>query len=166
MNKPYPYHSTPWPGRSRSRVAARSSGAADFLRSHSKMASLLPAVARMLALQKDCTSFLPAMFQHCEVLRIESGLLLLAVPNTALASKLKQQLPKLQEQLSQRGWQVTSIRLKVQVKQEVVKEIERRELFLPATAIQAFAELEHNLPDEKANHDLKKALRALLEKRR
>lgn len=167
MNKPYPYHAKPsWTSRSRSRVAAKSSGAADFLRSHSRMASLLPAVARMLTLQKDCSHLLPAMFQNCEVLRFESGLLLLAVPTTALASKLKQQLPKLQEQLSQRGWQVTSIRLKVQVSQELPKEIPRRQLALSAKALAAFAELEQNLPNDKGNQGLKQALRALVEKRK
>lgn len=164
MNKPAPYHAFPRPTRSRV-AAARTTGAADFLRSHHKMASLLPALARMLALQKDCASMLPVMFQHCEVLRFESGIIVLAVPTTALATKLKQQLPKLQEQLLQRGWQITSIRLKVQVRQEVSKPEQHYDLSLPATALHAFAQLEQELAGDKSSAELRQALQNLLKRR-
>jgi uncharacterized protein YukE len=36
------------------------------------------------------------MFKHCEILAFEQNVLTLALPNAALAAKLKQQLPKLQ----------------------------------------------------------------------
>jgi hypothetical protein len=165
MNKTNSFLNFARPGRSRI-DSAKTSGAADFLRSHHTMASLLPHVARMLALQKDCTNLLPEMFQCCDVIRFDSGILLLAVPTTALATKLKQQLPKLQDQLTQRGWQVTSIRLKVQVKQAISPEPVQSSLRLPPQALAAFAALEENLADEKGNKDLKKALRELLAKRR
>jgi hypothetical protein len=164
MNKTNSFLNFARPGRSRI-DSAKTSGAADFLRSHHTMANLLPFVARMLALQKDCLNLLPAMFQCCDVVRFESEVLILAVPTTALATKLKQQLPNLQDQLTQRGWQVTSIRLKVQVRQESRPEPVRSSLQLPPRALQAFAELEENLPNDKGNQDLKKALRELLAKR-
>ncbi len=72
-------------------------GAADFLHSHDKMAVILPTVTRMVALQKDCVAALPAMFDACAVLQFEAGQLVLSTPNAALAAKLKQQLPKLQD---------------------------------------------------------------------
>ena len=165
MNKTNSFLNFARPGRSRI-DSAKTSGAADFLRSHHTMASLLPHVARMLALQKDCANLLPEMFQCCDVIRFESGNLILAVPTTALATKLKQQLPTLQDQLNQRGWQVTSIRLKVQVKQELSPEPVRSSLQLSPRAREAFAQLEENLADEKGHKDLKKALQELLAKRR
>jgi hypothetical protein len=95
--------------------ARAAQGAADFLRGHEKMASLLPAVSRMAALQKDCAAVLPDMFSACGVLQFESEQLVLSVPNAALTARLKQMLPKLQDALLKRGWQVSAIRLRVQV---------------------------------------------------
>ena len=87
---------------------------AEFLGAHDKLGALLPAAARMAQLQKECARNLPAMFDACAVVQFASGQLVLAVPNAALAAKLKQQLPKLQESLCRLGWQVNAVRLKVQ----------------------------------------------------
>ncbi|HWT72084.1 MAG TPA: DciA family protein [Oxalicibacterium sp.] len=136
-------------------------GAADFLRAHDKMAALLPAVTRMAALQKDCANLLPAMFAHCAVLQFETAQLVLSVPNAALATRLKQQLPKLQEQLLQRGWQVSAIRLKVQVGKIPAKSTTSSKAVLPARAISAFEELSEALDDTPRNQALKNALQAM-----
>ncbi|HTH44492.1 MAG TPA: DciA family protein [Oxalicibacterium sp.] len=136
-------------------------GAADFLRAHDKMAALLPAVTRMAALQKDCANLLPAMFAHCAVLQFETEQLVLSVPNAALATRLKQQLPKLQEQLLQRGWQVSAIRLKVQVSKTPAKSTTSSTLVLPAKAISAFEELSEALDDTPRNQALKNALKTM-----
>ncbi len=109
MYKPMPY-------RSRSSTPqAQVAGVGDFLQRHRRIAGLLPQAGNMLALQAECRRLLPPMFACCEVVRFDSGLLVIHLPSSALLSKLKQQLPKLQEQLAQRGWQVTAIRLKVQI---------------------------------------------------
>jgi hypothetical protein len=90
--------------------------ATDFLRSNDRMASLLPAALRMADLQRDVGQALPPMFGNCDVLSFQDGVLVLAVPSSAVAARLKQQLPKLQSGAAgKRGWQVTSIKLKVQV---------------------------------------------------
>ena len=136
-------------------------GAADFLRTHDKMAALLPAITRMAALQKDCANLLPAMFSHCAVLQFETGQLVLSVPNAALATRLKQQLPKLQEQLLQRGWQVSAIRLKVQVSKIPAKSTTSSKLALSTQAISAFEELSNTLENSPRNQALKNALKAM-----
>jgi hypothetical protein len=136
-------------------------GAADFLRAHDKMAALLPAATRMAALQKDCASILPAMFVHCAVLQFESEQLVLSVPNAALATRLKQQCPKLQEQLLQRGWQVSAIRLKVQVSKIPAKSTTSSKPVLSAQAISAFEELNESLDNSPRNQALKNALKAM-----
>ncbi len=141
-------------------------GAAEFLRSHDKMAALLPSINRMAALQKDCAAALPAMFIHCAVLQFEADQLVLSIPNAALAARLKQQLPKLQDELLQRGWQVNSIRLKVQVSKTLVKSTASMQLVLPSQALSAFAELSTSLEDSPRNQALKAAVALMMQRHR
>jgi hypothetical protein len=136
------------------------------LRSHDKLAALLPTIARMAALQKDCAAALPAMFTHCAVLQFAADQMVLSAPNAALAARLKQQLPKLQDELQQRGWQVNAIRLKVQVSNISVKSIVPRQLTLPSQAISAFAELSEALDDTPRNKTLKDALGSMMQRHR
>ena len=153
-----PYH----PGTSKAKTAK---GAVDFLRAHDKLATLLPAAARLVKLQKDCATILPSQFAWCTPLAFENGQLTIAIPNAALAAKLKQQLPKLQDNLLKRGWQVIAIRLKVQVVKEVVKPAKIPHPGLPAGAVTAFAQLENALEKTPQNSALKEALKNLVEKR-
>src|SRR5437016_287374 len=88
--------------------SSTSRDASDFLRGNDKMAALLPTLTRMAALQKQCAAGLPGMFEACEVLHFEAGQLVLSAPNAALATKLKQQLPKLQNYLLAGHWQVNA----------------------------------------------------------
>lgn len=141
-------------------------GAAEFLRSHDKMAALLPSITRMAALQRDCAAALPAMFSHCSVLQFEADQLVLSVPNAALAARLKQQSLKLQDELLQRGWQVNSIRLKVQVGKTPAKSTTSSNLTLPNQAISAFTELSAALEDTPRNQALKNALASMMQHQR
>lgn len=141
-------------------------GATDFLRRDDKMAALLPAIERMAALQKDCAAALPAMFQFCEIVQFESGQLVLSTPNAALAAKLKQQVPQLQETLARRGWQVTAVRLKVQMAKPAEVKEQMRALSLPDAAVTAFDELGNTLEESPQNATLIAALKAMVARRR
>ncbi|HEV7814871.1 MAG TPA: DciA family protein, partial [Janthinobacterium sp.] len=136
------------------RSAPTAPGATDFLRRSGTMAALMPAVTRMVALQKDCAKALPAMFVHCDILQFQDGQLVLAIPNAALAAKLKQQLPKLQGELEKRGWHIDAIKLKVQVTKSLAPAVQMRTLELPNRAVSAFAELGETLPDSPQNKSL------------
>jgi hypothetical protein len=150
-----------------SKPAARATkGVADYLRADDKLAALLPAVTRMATLQKDCAALLPATFDACAVLQFESGQLVLSTPNAALAAKLKQQLPKLQDALSQRGWQVNAIRLKVQVGKTAEKPRPIKDLRLPAQAVSSLAALGDELEDTPRNQALKAAISAMVQRHR
>jgi hypothetical protein len=140
--------------------------ALDFLRAHDRLATLMPTVTRMAALQKDCAALLPEMFNACEVLQFESEQLVFAVPNAALAARLKQNLPKLQESLAKRGWQVSAIRLKVQVAKNVEKTIYTKQLVLPDGAVTAMASLGTALEDAPRNAALKAAIDSLVRRHR
>jgi hypothetical protein len=138
----------------------------DFLRKNDRLASLLPAATRMARLQRDCAGALPSMFNNCDVLSFQDGALVLAVPSSALAARLKQQLPKLQATLQQRGWQAESIRLKVQVARAMPQRVEMRTLELPPMAVDAFEQLGDALPDTPQNEKLIAAIKSLAAKRR
>jgi hypothetical protein len=138
----------------------------DFLRANDRMASLLPAALRMADLQRDVGQALPAIANNCDVLSFQEGVLTLAVPSSAVAARLKQQLPKLQSTLLARGWQVTSTRLKVQVTRALPPQVETRVLELPPTAVDAFEELGDALPDTPQNAALVAAIKRLAAKRR
>ncbi len=154
----------PQKAASTSRNSATTIGAVDFLRAHDTMAALLPALTRMIALQKECAKALPAMFAACSVLQFESGQLILSTPNTALTAKLKQQLPRLQEKLLNSGWQVNAIRLKVQVADGIEKLPPPKQLALSTTAVSAFAKLGEALDESPRNAALRTALRAMVQR--
>ncbi|MFZ6756797.1 DciA family protein [Undibacterium sp. Ji50W] len=150
----------------RGRKVPGASGAADFLRSNDRIASLLPTVQRNLALQKDCGAILPPIFETCEVMQVSEGQLTLSAPNAALATKLKQQCPKLQVNLQERGWQINAIRIKVQVKRVVEKPVAVKQIAFSGKALQAFGQLEQTLEKTSQNADLRAALGRLLQRHR
>jgi hypothetical protein len=159
--KPYHIYGT--------RVRRTSIDATDFLRRNDRMASLLPAATRMATLQKDVRLILPPMYANCEALAVQEGVLTLAVPSSAVAAKLKQQVPKLQAALQKKGWQVDSVRIKIQVGRSLPAQEEAMKpssLRLPPTAVQAFEELGEALPESPQNAPLIAAIRRLAEKRK
>lgn len=138
------------------------SGVASFLQQSDKLSPLLPTIKRNLSLQKECGNVLPPIFDGCEVLNLADDQLVLSTPNASNASKLKQQLPKLQAHLQQRGWQINAIKIKVQVKRTIEKPAPIKQAILSSKAISAFASLESNLATTPQNADLKAALERLL----
>jgi hypothetical protein len=133
-----------------------------FLTRNDKISPLLPTIRRNAKLQKECAAILASLFAQCEVLQLSEEQLTISTPNAAIASKLKQQLPKLQTQLQQRGWQINAIRIKVQVKRVVEKPPLTKQLTLSGPAISAFGQLENALEDTPQNDALKAALNRLV----
>jgi len=132
----------------------------------SQLAHLWPTITNIAALQKECVSALPQLFLYCQVLHLEADQLVVAAPNSALASKLKQLLPKLQTALQKAGWQINAIRIKVQVNPVLEKEPVEKKCQLPGTALKAFGELEKNLSGSRHNEGLLEALRNLISRKR
>ena len=153
-------------GPSAAQLMRKPKDATDFLRSDNAMAAFMPAITRMAALQKNCAAILPAIFNSCDVMNFEAGQLVLSTPNAALATKLKQQLPKLQDRLLKDGWQVNAIRIKVQVSKNYVVPVVVRQLILPERAVSAFAELNETLEDSPRNQALKNALANMVRRNR
>jgi len=142
-------------------------GATDFLRSNERLAALLPAAMRIGNLQRDLRVILPPMYAGCDVLSFQDNVLVLAVPSSAVAAKLKQQLPKVQTGLQKKGWQVESVRIKIQVGRALPQpQALKGVLELPPTAVQAFEDLGQSLPETAQNAPLIAALRRLAAKRK
>jgi hypothetical protein len=120
----------------------------------------------MAALQKDCAAALPAMFKFCDILAFEDGQLVLATPNAALAAKLKQQIPQLQNRLARSGWQVNGVKLKVQMSKPAEIKEQMRALSLPEAAVIAFDSLGDTLDNTPQNATLIAALKAMVARRR
>jgi len=151
------------------KVRRTSIEATDFLRRNDRLAALLPTATRMASLQKEVRLILPPMYANCEALSIQEGVLTLAVPSSAVAAKLKQQAPKLQAALQKKGWQVDSVRIKIQVGRALPAEpegLKPSSLELPPTAVQAFEELGDALPESPQNAQLIAAIRRLAERRK
>ncbi len=138
--------------------------AVEALRADEKMARLMPNAMRLTELRKDCTTILPKVFEVCEVQRYESGQLILSVPNAALVTRLKQQVPKLQEALQQRGWQVEKVRLKVQMQQKPASKYVANKPPLPQPAKAALSELVGSLEKTSQNAALEEALQRMLKR--
>lgn len=109
---------------------------------------------------------LPQLFLYCQVMYIESDRLTLSAPNSALASKLKQQLPKLQTSLQKAGWRINAIRIKVQVNPMLKKVTQKKRCQLSARALHAFDGLEKNLTQSGSSSELLAALRNLINRER
>jgi hypothetical protein len=142
-------------------------GATDFLRRNDRLAALMPAAQRLADLQRDCAEALPTSFKFCEILAFNENDLTLATPNVAVAAKLKQQLPKLQELLLRKGWHISNIRLKVQMTAGAVERARPRvSLELSTAAVNSFEQLSEDLEATKQNAPLIAALKSMVAKRR
>ncbi len=159
----FPANFTPF-RRPEQRTSARE--ALDFLQSSEKVSALLPTASRLAQLQQSCERLQPQVFASCRVVHLDNGLLQIAVPNAALATRLRQQLPRLAAGLRENGWPVEDIRLKVQVMPERLPAPpapKKREL--PVAALASFAALETSLDTDPRNEGLRDALRMLLARR-
>lgn len=137
--------------------------ASSFLRSDQVMAGLLPTLEKMAALQTDAERLLPGVFTACRILQLREGQLHIAVPNAALATRLRQMLPKLQAGLRDKGWPVDGIRIKVQMMSGENRGPDRptAQAVLSTHAVQAFAELAQSLEAS----PLRDALQSLVRRR-
>lgn len=152
----YPFHIK------RGKKVPSSVDAVSYLQQNEKMAELLPTIKRNTSLQKECQQCLPSIFQHCQVLQLVDHCLTIATPNAAFASKLKQNLPKIQSFLVERGWQVNAIRIKVQVNTLPSVQAQKHSRTLSGRALDAFSALEGSLEKTEGNKTLLIAIKQLL----
>jgi hypothetical protein len=129
---------------------------------------LLATVETLARLQADCERFLPPALSSCKVLKLHDNLLHVAVPNAAVATRLRHSLPGLTKSLRERGWGVDTIKVNVKTILEPRSSTQPYEHSsqLPELALQSFAELAHSIDVTPRNAALLGALDKLLSKRR
>jgi hypothetical protein len=89
----------------------------------------------------------PALAAASRVSNLQSGLLVISADNAAVAAKLRQLAPRLLSHLGKAQFQVTGIRVDVQVKAHKIKaEDDVTRQALPPDAIQKFSTLAERLP--------------------
>lgn len=79
------------------------STATEYLDSHENMSGLLQVAQRLSEIQKACQSILPRHFSACSVFKLESGKMIIGVPNQSIAARIRQQIPYLQAELGKAG---------------------------------------------------------------
>ncbi len=87
-------------------------GSSDSLRSLTRAAQRIAELQRVLLNNAP-----PALTQHCCVKQFRDGTLTLLAENAAIAAKLKQLAARLLTSYQKQRWQVTSIRVEVQVRE-------------------------------------------------
>lgn len=142
----------------------------ELLRQDPTTGGLLPTAERLLQLQQDLNLLLPAgTAASCEVYVSSGDTLIVSAASAALAGKLRQMVPSLIAGLTQRGWKVNAIQLRVQPLNSLTNsntyangEEKPKRARLPSSALESWAELAETL--EKS--PLQEAVNALVRRRR
>jgi hypothetical protein len=129
----------------------------------------MPTALRMANLQRDVKVILPPMYANCDVLSFQDAVLTLAVPSSAVAAKLKQQLPKLQAGCRKRAGRWIRAHQDpgaANVPGARSDALKPSSLTLPPTAVDAFEQLGETLPETQQNAALIAAIKGLAERRK
>lgn len=111
-------------------------------------AQVLKTARNLLAIEQEVKNALPiALAAACKVARIERQQITLAVPSAAYASKLRQLAPRIARLLTDGGWNVNEIIVRVQagLLQSQTKAAPREVIPLDEAALKAFDDLQRNL---------------------
>ncbi len=141
----------------------------DFLQKNASTGSFMPMVERMLEIQQELRRCLPAgVAADCEVCGLEDGNLVIQVSSSSAASKLRQTLPRLTQTLTQQGWKINAIRLRLQPRNsgyesypygDVKRTAVQKHGLMPDSAVEQFSKLADSLEDSPLRDALEKAVR-------
>lgn len=122
---------------------------------------VLTTARNLIAVENATKNVLPpALALVCRVARIDRQEITLAVPSAAYASKLRQLAPRILVLLNDNGWNLNEISVKVQVSllQTRTETASRQVEPLGDKALNAFTELQDNLPPGPLADAIKKLL--------
>jgi hypothetical protein len=98
-----------------------------YLNSSNSLRQLADEARRIAELQQVFLKTAPqTLTQACCVKQLRAGTLFLLAENAAIAAKVKQLLPRFLTVFQKLGWQVTSIRVEVQVKETAPQPVAAR----------------------------------------
>lgn len=115
--------------------------AIEYLDSQNKTADVVRIAKQLMDIRNDCSNLLPAWFGNCQITNLANGTLSISVPNQAMAARLRQKIPFLQNRLAVNGWAVDTIRVKVRLTPPALAEKQVPKKPLPPEACKSFSEL-------------------------
>lgn len=87
----------------------------NYLKASPDLAAVAQHAERLVELQKlFLTVAPPALALQCRVANFKQGKLVIHAANAFIAAKLRQMVPSLSDEFSNRGWQITAIQVAVQ----------------------------------------------------
>lgn len=134
-----------------------------YLDSAAGIAALLPQAERLIELRRIYSELVPQQLLRCSsIVNYKQENVVIFAENNAIAAKLKLLSPRLVNDFSKRGVQVTGIRLQVQPRQEPRKEQIRKQAKLSVAGAESLEALTKRLPDSR----LKQAVTEMVERKK
>jgi hypothetical protein len=129
-----------------------------YLDSAGGIAALLPQAERLIELRRVYKELVPQQLSRSSsIVNYKQDTVVIFAENSAIAAKLKLLSPRLVNDFSKRGMQVTGIRLEVQPRQEPAKCLPGKQARLSAVGAENLDALARRLPESK----LKQAVAAM-----
>jgi hypothetical protein len=134
-----------------------------YLDSTAGIAALLPQAERLIELRRIYSELVPQqLLRSSSIVNYKRQTVVIFAENNAIAAKLKLLCPRLANDFSKRGVEVTGIRLEVQPRQEPQKALTPKQARLSAAAAESLEALAKRLPDSR----LKQAVTELVERKK
>jgi len=134
-----------------------------YLDSAAGIAGLLPQAERLIELRRIYREIVPQqLLQSSSIVNYKQEKVVIFAENNAIAAKLRLLSPRLVNDFSKRGVQVTGIRLEVQPRQEPRKEPTAKQARLSLAATECLQTLAKRLPDSR----LKQAVTEMVERKK
>ena len=121
-----------------------------YLDSATGIAALLPQAERLIELRRIYSELVPQqLLRSSSIVNYKAQIVVIFAENNAVAAKLKLLSPRLVNDFSRRGVQVTGIRVEVQPRQEAQKAPPPKHALLSAAGADSLGALAKSLPDSK-----------------
>lgn len=134
-----------------------------YLDSASGIAALLPQAERLIELRRVYSKIVPQqLLRSSSIVNYKQENVVIFAENNAIAAKLKLLSPRLANDFSKRGLQVTGIRVEVQPRQNQQEYPAPKQAQLSQAGAESLRTLAKRLPDSR----LKQALAAMVERKR
>jgi hypothetical protein len=134
-----------------------------YLDSVAGIAALLPQAERLIELRRIYSEIVPQqLLQSSSIVNLKQEKVVIFAENNAIAAKLRLLSPRLVNDFSKRGVQVTGIRLEVQPHQGPRKALSSKQAKLSAAGAESLEALAKRLPDSR----LKQAVTEMVERKK
>jgi hypothetical protein len=124
-----------------------------YLDSTAAIAALLPQAERLIELRRIYSELVPQqLLRSSSIVNYKRQTVVIFAENNAIAAKLRLLSPRLVNDFSKRGTEVTGIRLEVQPQQERQKALTPKQAKLSAAGAESLEALAKRLPESRLKH--------------